>query len=963
MKTRILVIPALVVLAATVWAAPISLYRVELAPGINAYRYAGNHSWPIYYSQGNVALVGKSIRKEGYPEVVTSTLVYSGPSEKLKWVGRQKGNKYSYNGMVLLKFSDVVLVEDNGNGQMIKAITEGFRVLPFTAQPIVVKPELSVVNPFLTKDTLINAMVQNITVANFQTTVETLQAFPNRNANGPYNDSAAAWLLSKFQSFGITDVKLDTFTFQSWYIENDTYKFRTDTCHNVIATIPGTQDTSPVYVVGGHYDTSVWLPGDTLGIRGPGADDNGSGTAAAIEMARIFVSPPPLRTLKFIAFDCEEWGLYGSAKAANDAYNAGSQIGCMLNYDMIGSNRNDSIFVSKTYPGSEQYAHMLGQAAQWYGRTNDTNLVVSYNDVYLSGSDSWEYYNYGYNVTYSEEYYFSDHYHMVSDSTVYMNMRYATSIVRAGAGMLSTLSNYPLPVKGIVCTDAGTGDKLLIEWQEDFSSNITGYKIYWGSTSGNYSGSKMVTVNIDTLGPLTADAICFIGVVAIDDQGRESPIITEVTGTPRAVPQAPSGLMAMPVDLGITLSWKKNLELDLAGYEVYRSINGGAYDSLASPADSFWLDKPLSGSNKYYYKVLARDTDGNKGTLSDSVYSRPITLDQGILLVDETNNWTTGSFPRDAQQDTFYNNMLYCFQTTPYEYGTSSQKPLLADFGPYSTVVWMADDYITLLASGAVNDLKRYLDHGGKLWCAGWKPSGDVRGAATYPADFAAGSLMYDCFKVSHAELSGTADSFQTAVGLNGYPSISVDPAKYPASTWGGVFRNVEALTPTGTGDTIYVMDMKNNGSIYEGRACAVRDSGKVVFFGFPMYFMDREQAKLAAERVMAEFGEEPLGVTEGKDNREQMARDLLWQNNPNPFSQTTIIRYQISKAGKASLKVYNIQGQLVKILDEGYRIPGEYSARWNGKDESGILAANGVYLYRLESPGKSMCAKMILLK
>ncbi len=77
-----------------------------------------------------------------------------------------------------------------------------------------------------------------------------------------------------------------------------------------------------------------------------------------------------------------------------------------------------------------------------------------------------------------------------------------------------------------------------------------------------------------------------------------------------------------------------------------------------------------------------------------------------------------------------------------------------------------------------------------------------------------------------------------------GYPSISVDPVKVPISSWLGTMRYIESLTPVSPGEGIYAMDMKNDGSVFEGQVCAVRDSGKTVLFGFPLYFMDKDQAK-----------------------------------------------------------------------------------------------------------------------
>ncbi|MDP2806813.1 MAG: FlgD immunoglobulin-like domain containing protein, partial [bacterium] len=259
--------------------------------------------------------------------------------------------------------------------------------------------------------------------------------------------------------------------------------------------------------------------------------------------------------------------------------------------------------------------------------------------------------------------------------------------------------------------------------------------------------------------------------------------------------------------------------------------------------------------------------------------------------------------------------------------------------------------------------LREYLNHGGKLWFTGWKPTADIRNSATYPASFAAGNILYDHFKISYAELSGTTDSFKTATGLKGYPDITVDTLKYPATTWDKVFRNIEALTPAGTADTIYMMDMKNDSSSFEGRACAVRDSGKTVFFGFPLYYMDKDQAKAAAQKVMLEFGEPYVGVEGQPDDRERISDVRLFQNAPNPFAQLTIISYQLAKSGLVNLKVYNIAGQTVKTLVNGVQSGGSYDIKWDGRDDNGLKVSNGVYVYKLEAGGIKGTKKMLLLR
>ena len=88
-----------------------------------------------------------------------------------------------------------------------------------------------------------------------------------------------------------------------------------------------------------------------------------------------------------------------------------------------------------------------------------------------------------------------------------------------------------------------------------------------------------------------------------------------------------------------------------------------------------------------------------------------------------------------------------------------------------------------------------------------------------------------------------------------------------------------------------------------------------------------------------------------------------LHPNFPNPFNPTTTIRYSIEKPGQMSLEVYNVKGQLVKTLQQGYLDTGQHSVTWNGRDASGNSCASGVYFYKLRSNDRVLVRKMLMLK
>jgi hypothetical protein len=83
----------------------------------------------------------------------------------------------------------------------------------------------------------------------------------------------------------------------------------------------------------------------------------------------------------------------------------------------------------------------------------------------------------------------------------------------------------------------------------------------------------------------------------------------------------------------------------------------------------------------------------------------------------------------------------------------------------------------------------------------------------------------------------------------------------------------------------------------------------------------------------------------------------------PNPFNPTTNIKFSIAKNENVKLMVFNVLGQKIKTLVNGEMKAGSYNATWNGKDESGVNVASGIYFYKLESQSFNSTKKMILMK
>jgi len=83
----------------------------------------------------------------------------------------------------------------------------------------------------------------------------------------------------------------------------------------------------------------------------------------------------------------------------------------------------------------------------------------------------------------------------------------------------------------------------------------------------------------------------------------------------------------------------------------------------------------------------------------------------------------------------------------------------------------------------------------------------------------------------------------------------------------------------------------------------------------------------------------------------------------PNPFNPQTKITYNLTREGRVQLKVYDLQGYLVRSLVDGSRSSGRHTETWNGIDDAGSRVASGLCVARLTTAGGTQMMKMTLLK
>jgi acetylornithine deacetylase/succinyl-diaminopimelate desuccinylase-like protein len=170
--------------------------------------------------------------------------------------------------------------------------------------------------------------------------IDTLMNFRTRHVNSPGGQAdqgigaAYNYIMSQFEQIrGDSGGKLYVFPHEFRL----TWAGMETTQRNIVAVLQGTEIGGGTIVIGAHYDSVSLNPEDGLAYA-PGADDNASGVAALIELARIMSTQPHKSSIVFVAFSAEEVGRQGSAAFVRDYIQAQNiSLNAMISLDIIGS--------------------------------------------------------------------------------------------------------------------------------------------------------------------------------------------------------------------------------------------------------------------------------------------------------------------------------------------------------------------------------------------------------------------------------------------------------------------------------------------------------------------------------------------------------------------------------------------------------------------------------------------------
>lgn len=284
--------------------------------------------------------------------------------------------------------------------------------------------------PEMTREEFVSYLSGQVSSDNLESSVKWLEGMGTRFALAENRRDVAVKIRNRFISMGYHGASLDSFYLEKT-IQGVTYNTWQ---YNVIARVEGTEDDS-ISIVGAHYDS--YASGVNPFVTAPGANDNASGMAAVMEIARIMRGSRlrPEQTVIFVAFAAEELGLHGSRYQADKSAANGDKIIMMINHDMISYVADPS--ANQWYLNIIHYdnsADLRDDAAQM---CDDNSSLVCYSDnTFNDRSDSYPYYLNGFKALFFHQGDIEGTYHTPGDRVSMCNFDYASEVVKVSCALL-----------------------------------------------------------------------------------------------------------------------------------------------------------------------------------------------------------------------------------------------------------------------------------------------------------------------------------------------------------------------------------------------------------------------------------------------------------------------------------------------------------------------------------------------
>lgn len=423
------------------------------------------------------------------------------------------------------------------------------------------------------KDPEIESMLKDVSADSLKANMYKLVSFGTRNTLSTQSNSARGigaarnWILSRFNEYAKqSDGRLSAFIDTITYMPDGKRVNRPFILGNVVATLKGTDPNDRrIFVVSGHMDNMRTSVMDSIGDA-PGADDDGSGTVAVMECARVMSKHKFPATIVFVTLAGEEQGLIGAYFMAKKAKKENWAIEAVLNNDIMGSNNsNETNIIENTKlrvfseglsvldtgraamqirnlglendGRSRQLARYIKEIGERY--MDNMQIVMIYrNDRFLRGGDHTAFVENGYaavRFTEMNENYTRQHQDIRNENGIqygdlpeHIDFEYLRKNTGVNLANLSNLAKAPAVPEEVKVDVKKLSNTTYIFWKAPKSGTAKGYYILMRETTSPVWQKKIYTEALEIRLPYSKDNY-FFAVQSVNESGNESlPVIPAV---------------------------------------------------------------------------------------------------------------------------------------------------------------------------------------------------------------------------------------------------------------------------------------------------------------------------------------------------------------------------------------------------------------------------------------------------
>ncbi len=738
--------------------------------------------------------------------------------------------------------------------------------------------------------------------------IEDLQALQTRYALAENRKAVAQWIQEKFISFGYNQVVLDSFNLSQYGVETVQY--------NVLCKGNNPKSSKEYVLLGAHHDAITYVnPADSA----PGADDNASGVAGVLEVARVLKTHGTATKIPFhfATWAAEELGLHGSEHYVQKFKALDSLPVFYFNLDMIANNLNNNLLMN--YQADPELLSLLDITENYTELT--PNAASS-----GGGSDHMPFSNRNIPIIYYSEYHFSDVYHSEADILANLEMDYATQIVKGVAASFYYGANAQPQLNIEAVVNGGSGNDFIVNWMPQ--QDIAYYKIdvYAQDSLIQSHNTVLDSIYIDNL-PMN-ETVCFnLYSIGLDSlPGLKTKECIDLS----TVPDAPIASADMQMQT-ITLNWSKTLPIDAETMHIARKPDHGTdYEIVAqtNPFDGAYqiTDHPIG---IWTYKLILEDDEGLQ---SDSTLIKIYSTDSEDDIMVVIGNMGGYGNPALSEVMAFYDSIMP--EGNHYVFNTIADEAYLPLMDNMKTLIWNSfwpnnsDFYANL------DIIHNFLSEGGQLMIFANDIYKHTDPSFTGEESYGPGQLIY---QMGVNEILANNDAKLRQIRHQQGFLTNVNANKLPESYEGAV-PNIEALLPASHSEVVLTYHSLTDQAPFnnlDGEAIAVKaaiDSALVISCNVPLYYFDTEQSKMLIEQLLTETL--PNGISTPSANGNKLTI------HPNPANEYFEIFNNYDNALSGHLKIYDLSGRAImeEKIDLG---PGEKKVINSSKMHQGVYVVS----------------------